>query len=49
MGLKAIALNGTLKRSVAAAVSNVIFHAMGKRIRHFPIAIDKIASEGRSQ
>jgi hypothetical protein len=46
MGLKAIALNATLKRSVAAAVSNVIFHAMGTRICDFPIAIDKIASGG---
>jgi xanthine dehydrogenase YagR molybdenum-binding subunit len=27
---------------VAAAVSNAIFHATGKRIRHFPITIDKI-------
>lgn len=48
MGLKANALNATLKRSVAAAVSNVIFHAMEKRICDFPIAIDKIAGGGRS-
>ncbi len=27
---------------VAAAVSNAIFHATGKRIRHFPITLDKI-------
>jgi xanthine dehydrogenase YagR molybdenum-binding subunit len=27
---------------VAAAISNAIFHATGKRIRHFPITIDKI-------
>ena len=27
---------------VAAAVSNAIFHATGKRIRHFPITVDRI-------
>ena len=27
---------------VAAAVSNALFHATGKRLRHFPITIDKI-------
>ncbi|SEI17677.1 hypothetical protein SAMN05216228_103543 [Rhizobium tibeticum] len=47
MGLKAIALSATLTRSVAAAVANVIFGTMGKRISQFPIAIDKIAGGGK--
>lgn len=31
---------------VAAAVANAIFHATGKRVRHFPITVDKILSDG---
>lgn len=34
---------------VAAAVSNAIFHATGKRIRHFPITIDKILESEAKQ
>jgi xanthine dehydrogenase YagR molybdenum-binding subunit len=30
---------------VAAAISNAIFHATGKRIRHFPMTIDKLLAE----
>lgn len=34
---------------VAAAISNAIFHATGKRIRHFPITIDKILESETTQ
>lgn len=34
---------------VAAAVSNAVFHATGKRIRSFPITIDKILAAQKSQ
>ncbi|CAN7638108.1 xanthine dehydrogenase family protein molybdopterin-binding subunit [Rhizobium sp. LjRoot98] len=34
---------------VAAAVSNAIFHATGKRIRSFPITLDKILTERTEQ
>jgi xanthine dehydrogenase YagR molybdenum-binding subunit len=30
---------------IAAAVSNAVFHATGKRVRHFPITIDKILGD----
>jgi xanthine dehydrogenase YagR molybdenum-binding subunit len=36
-GLGEIGIVGT-----AAAVANAIFHATGKRIRHFPITLDKL-------
>ncbi|MNR68244.1 xanthine dehydrogenase subunit XdhA [compost metagenome] len=34
---------------VAAAVSNAIFNATGKRIRSFPITLDKILTERTEQ
>jgi xanthine dehydrogenase YagR molybdenum-binding subunit len=40
IGVKGLGEIGII--GVAAAVSNAIFHATGKRIRHFPITIDKI-------
>ncbi|NTH49321.1 xanthine dehydrogenase family protein molybdopterin-binding subunit [Agrobacterium rhizogenes] len=40
IGVKGLGEIGII--GVAAAISNAIFHATGKRIRHFPITIDKI-------
>lgn len=40
IGVKGVGEIGVI--GVAAAVSNAIFHATGKRIRNFPITIDKI-------
>ncbi|TCU07010.1 xanthine dehydrogenase family protein molybdopterin-binding subunit [Rhizobium sullae] len=40
IGVKGVGEIGIV--GVAAAISNAIFHATGKRIRHFPITVDKI-------
>ena len=44
LGVKGLGEIGIV--GVAAAISNAVFHATGKRIRHLPITIDKIVAEG---
>lgn len=44
LGVKGLGEIGIV--GVAAAISNAVFHATGKRIRHMPITIDKILGEG---
>ncbi|KQT45400.1 aldehyde oxidase [Methylobacterium sp. Leaf456] len=44
LGVKGLGEIGIV--GVAAAISNAVFHATGKRIRHLPITIDKVLGEG---
>ncbi|MFY9292678.1 MAG: xanthine dehydrogenase family protein molybdopterin-binding subunit [Methylorubrum rhodinum] len=44
LGVKGVGEIGIV--GVAAAISNAVFHATGKRIRHLPITIDKILGAG---
>jgi xanthine dehydrogenase YagR molybdenum-binding subunit len=44
LGVKGLGEIGIV--GVAAAISNAVFHATGKRIRHLPITPDKVIGEG---